>query len=104
MKNIPPKVRSFIHAVTVLLYVVGVAILISNGEKIFGGQDTIYIPIFMILLLVVSATVVGGLVLGRPILMYWDGNKKEALKFLVMTVGWLFLFLILILVLRIYFQ
>lgn len=101
MKNTSPQLKSFLHAGAVFLYVLGIAILLSKGENIFGAEDTLYIPIFMILLFVVSATTVGGLVLGRPILMYWDGKKKEALKFLSMTVGWLALFAIIIIFIQI---
>lgn len=45
----------------------------------------------MLLLLILSATVTGSLVLGRPILWYLDGKKKEAVSLFVATVGFLFL-------------
>ncbi len=57
-------------------------------------DDTVFAPILMLSLLVFSASVVGFLIFGRPILWYLDGNKKEAvslfgytlLSFFVITV------------------
>lgn len=56
--------------------------LLGNGTK-----ETVFIPIAMLLLFLVSATVTGSLVLGRPILWYLDGKKKEAVQLLMATVG-----------------
>lgn len=50
----------------------------------------------MLLLFVISATVTGFLILGKPITLYLDGAKKEAFRFLAMTVGWLAAFLVLV--------
>jgi len=41
------------------------------------------------MLFVVSATIVGTLVLGRPILLYLGGKRNEAPRFFGWTVGWL---------------
>lgn len=65
--------------------------------RLIGGnvEDTILIPMAMLLLFVVSASITGSLVLGRPILWYLDGKKKEAVSLLVTTIGFLFLLTIL---------
>jgi hypothetical protein len=47
------------------------------------------------MLFVFSALVTGGLVLGRPLLLYIDGQKKEGVKLLLFTGLGLFLFTIL---------
>lgn len=61
-----------------------------NGERLFGNGKNILIPIGMLLLFVFSATITGTLVLGRPVLLYIDGAKSEALKFFSYTLGWIF--------------
>ena len=78
-------------------YIALIAIFLSSGEKLFGAQDNeLLIPIFMLLLFVISATVTGYLVLGKPVMLYHAGDKKGAFSFLVATVGWLAAFLVLV--------
>ena len=82
-----------LNALGTVLYISLVASLFFYAPVIFGstGKDTVLIPIAMLSLFVLSASVTGMLVLGRPILWYLDGKKKEAVSLLVMTVAVLFL-------------
>ncbi|OIO07014.1 hypothetical protein COX68_03305 [Candidatus Falkowbacteria bacterium CG_4_10_14_0_2_um_filter_41_15] len=82
---------SLIHSIVASLYVAMVSLLMSNGEKLFGNNNSIFGGIAILLLLVISATIMGWLVLGRPLLMYLDGAKKEALKLFYLTITWLVL-------------
>lgn len=50
------------------------------------------------MLFVISATIMGFLVLGKPLMMYLDGFKKEALKLFYFTVAWLILIAFLVFV------
>ena len=68
-----------------------------NGQRIFGRAVSFLVPFAILLLFVISATIVGTLVLGRPALLYLDGKKTEALKFFGYTVGWLIVFTIVVL-------
>jgi hypothetical protein len=52
------------------------------------------------MLFVVSATIVGSLVVGRPILLFLDGKKNEALRFFGYTLGWLAAFTLVIFLCR----
>lgn len=99
MKNISNFLKSFLSAVGVVVYVLGIGLLLSNGERIFGtGEDTFIIPVFMLLLFVISALITGLLVLGRPIHLYLSGSKKEAFTLLFFTIGWLAFFLVLVVI------
>ena len=71
------------------------AFLMSNAKNLFGEipEPNTFIPIFMLLLFIISATVTGSLVLGKPILLYLDGSKKDALVLLFSTLIWLVVFL-----------
>lgn len=82
---------SLINSVLAALYVSAVAFLMSNGEKFFGNNNNVFGGIAILLLFVISATVMGSLILGRPVLMYLDGLKKEALKLFYLTTAWLVL-------------
>ncbi len=88
---------SLAAALGTAIYVSLVAWFMTNAEKGFlGNEKTIWIPIVMLLLFVISAAVTGGLVLGQPAMLYADGKKKEAVKQFALTLGWLLAILILV--------
>ena len=81
---------SLLNALGVLIYVSGVSFIIVNGQKFFGQMKGILGPMMFLLLFVLSAAIVGALVLGRPILLYLDGQKKQGIIMFGWTLGWLF--------------
>ena len=87
---------SFIHSVGVLIYITSVALLMTYGEQLFGKMNNVLGPIAFLLLFVLSALVVGALVLGKPIMFYLDGRKKEAIQLLLYTILWLFILTLLV--------
>lgn len=86
--------KSFLSSLGVAVYVALVALFMTNASKFFGQSDTALSGVAMLLLFSLSALVVGGLMAGRPILMYIDGQKKEAVQMLFANAGWLLLFFI----------
>lgn len=88
------------HAILVLLYTSGVAWILFNGQRIFGKVTTFWGPLALLMLFVVSATIVGSLVLGRPILLYLQGKKNDALKFFGYTVAWLVILTVIVFLTR----
>ncbi len=85
---------SFLSSLGVLIYVSGVAWFLSNGEKIFGKNQSMGIPVAFLLVFVLSAAITGSLVFGYPVWQYLDGKKKEALKALGWNLGFLAIFTI----------
>lgn len=79
---------SLIDSLATFIYILGVAWLMFNGEKIFGQAEhkSFLMPAALLLLFVLSATIVGALVLGRPLYLYFSGLKKEAVQMLIYTV------------------
>ncbi|MFA4937084.1 MAG: hypothetical protein WC575_02215 [Patescibacteria group bacterium] len=49
-------------------------------------MNTLLGPVAFLLLFVVSATIVGLLVLGKPVTLFLEGFKKEAVRLLFYTV------------------
>lgn len=97
--------RSLAHAAGTLAYIALIAWFFFNGEKWLGNKpDNFFMPMLMLLLLVVSATVTGLLVLGRPLQLYLDNHKKEAIIMLFSTLGWLFIFAVIVLLVLIKFN
>ncbi len=93
MKN-KSILRSLGHAILVFVYVSGVAGIMTHLEKPGVPDKSIWIPIMMLLLFVLSAAVVGVLILGRPILLYLEGAKRAAFKFFGYTLGWILVIII----------
>ncbi|MFA6307190.1 MAG: hypothetical protein WC639_05290 [Patescibacteria group bacterium] len=95
VKNSKLIMLSALNSLGVLAYVSLVVAFMSNAEKFFGKEDNAMTGVVMLLLLVLSATITGSLVLGKPILLYLDGQKKEAVKMLFSTIASLFVLLLL---------
>lgn len=68
------------------LYVVAVGtFMYLGGEAKIGRSNSFFIPIAFLLLLVTSASITGYLIFGKPVQLYIDGKKKEALSLLKNT-------------------
>lgn len=94
MKKSDYFLRGLISAAGVFVYVFIIAWLGFNNQIIFGKQASFLIPLFVLLLFVISASITGLLVLGKPIHLYLSGLKKEAFTLLFTTLAWLIFFLI----------
>ena len=97
MKNVKLIQESFLSSFFVLVYIFGVSLFIMHGEKLFGQVKNFWGPVLFLLLFVFSALITGLLVLGRPIWLYLEKEKKEAVRLLFYTVGWLFIMMIIVL-------
>lgn len=80
-------------------YTALVTVVLYNGNDWFGGANNFLMPLALLMLFVISATIVGLLILGRPIVLYLNKFKKEAIKLLLYTVGFLFIFTIIVFIL-----
>ncbi len=94
--------QSLSYAAGAALYVAVVATVMQNAQKLFGGEgggkDSVLAPISILLLLVVSAATMGMLVFGKPIMLYIDGKKREAVAMAVGTICALAAFTVLLFV------
>ena len=79
--------RAFIDSVGTAAYIILVVSFIFSLQIFASKQDNIIIPIAMLLLFVFSAALTGSLVFGKPIMMYLDGKKKEAVSLVAYTLG-----------------
>ena len=88
--------RSFVNSLLTALYITGVALFMFNTQKVFGAiEDNFRMPLAVLLLFVLSASVVSALILGKPILLYLEDKKVEGVKMFVYSIGWLFVFAVL---------
>ena len=98
MKKSDYFIKSLIYAAGVFIYVSAIAWLGFNSQMIFGQSTNFLTPLFVLLLFVISASITGLLVFGKPIHLYLNGLRKEAFTFLFITLGWLVFFLIVIVI------
>lgn len=101
MKNSIIKM-SLVNALGVTLYVASVTLVMRNAEKVFGKMDSYVGQLSFLMLFVLSAAVVGYLILGKPIMLYLDNAKKEAIQVLTYTIGILFLATIIALAIQVW--
>ncbi len=74
--------QAALNASGTALYIAGVGTFLQNAGKVFGENtpDTWLTPIAMISLFVFSAALTAYLMLGKPVLWYLDGRKKDAVS------------------------
>ena len=87
-----PIVESLFLALVEIVYVFLIALIMKNGNQLFGNVDTLLSVAVFLLLFVLSAAISGVLIFGKPILLYLDKKKKEALQMLGYIIGWLLAF------------
>ena len=78
-----------LNAVGTTLYVAAVASFLFYAPH-FDRVPNVLIPIGMLLLFVCSAAITGMFVVGKPVMWYLDGKKKDATALLFSTVAFLF--------------
>lgn len=83
------------HSLGVLAYVSLVVTFMNNAQKIFGNDNPPLTGVVALLVFILSALITGSLVLGKPIMLYLDGKKTEAVKLLFYTGVSLFILLLL---------
>src|SRR4051794_36507884 len=93
--------QSLLSALGVVAYTAVIATTLNALQNHINQDTPVLAPILFLTLFVTSAAIVGALVLGRPIMMYLDGLKKEAVKMFSYTVGWLALAAIILVLLNI---
>jgi hypothetical protein len=77
--------RAFIDSIGTFAYIILVVSFIFSLQIFDSKKDIIIIPIAMLLLFVCSAAITGFLVFGKPIMLYIDGKKREAVSLLSYT-------------------
>jgi hypothetical protein len=75
------------NAAIALGYISIVAIFFFNIEYIMGNRETLFIPIAMLSLLVLSVLVMATTFFLQPLQMFWNGQQREAVSFLMRTIG-----------------
>lgn len=78
----------FYNASFAIAYIIGIVTLASFAPTLFGSQkDNILMPMGMLALLVLSVAVMAYLFFYQPVIMLLDGERTNAVKLFLQTVG-----------------
>lgn len=80
--------KTFRNITIASVYVLLISQLMQNGEKWFGASEAVA-AFAILLLLSLSATVMGGLVFGQSIISFLENKKKESIQAAFYSVSWL---------------
>ena len=76
----------YINALTAGGYIIFIVLLITYGPTFVREKpDTIFAPMAMLSLLVMSAAFMGYIFFLQPVLMYLEGQKREAVELFTKT-------------------
>lgn len=82
-----------------VIYILTVVLIMENGNKLFGNNSNNIIgALFMLILFSLSAAVVGGLVFGKSIMLFFEKKMSEGLKSAIYSICWLGIYLIITLI------
>ena len=81
--------KTFRNTALAAIYIFLVSQLMLHGDKVFGDVNNDVGPLVILLLFSLSAAVVGGLVFGESVLLFFDNKKRESILAAIYSVGWL---------------
>ncbi len=80
---------ALINSLSAAVYVIIVGSFLYYGPSRFGPINSVIVPIALLLLLVLSAALLGLIIFAKPVMMYLNDSKKEALQLVSYTVAFL---------------
>ena len=83
---------AFLNAAGTFIYTTVVISILFNAERWFTPVDSFLNPVLVLTLFMISATITGSLVLGRPIYLVAKGKIREGILLLALTLMCLAIF------------
>lgn len=96
-------ISSFLSSFGVFVYVFLLVLGARYGERIVNYMPDVLGMMLFLLLFVLSAGVTGSLILGKPVMLYLDQKRKEALYVLGAHLLWLLIFVCIIILIAYFF-
>lgn len=94
---------AFMNSFFTAVYIIAISFFMNYIGSYIEKSNDVFGMISILMFFVISAAITGSLVLGRPILWYFSGKKKEGVYLIVFTLGILIIIAILIFLLIISF-
>ena len=77
----------FLNAVAATAYITAIASALYYGPKTLAPVDSVFVPIVLLSLFVLSAAIMGYLFLYQPAQLFLENRQKEATKLFLVTVA-----------------
>ena len=91
--------QSLSFSALAVVYIALVTTIMSHVGKLVGDQGKTFLgPIIFLLLVVTSVATMGLLIFGKPIMLYMDEKKREAVLMVISTICCLAFFIALLIV------
>ena len=88
---------AFYQAFGFITYAGLVSLILWNANKLFGNVTNFWGPLLFLTLFVFSALISALIVLGYPFILFWEKkDTMNALKLVIKTAEWLFVFLLVV--------
>lgn len=82
--------KTFRNTIIAAIYIFLVSQIMQNGDKLFGKmENSIFAPFVFLLLFSLSAAIVGGLVFGQSVILFFDNKKSESIKAAIYSICWM---------------
>jgi len=78
--------KPFLHALSAFLYIVCLILIASNFEHALP-DESLFAPMIMLSLLVLSVALMSFIFFYEPVTLYIENKKKESVAFFVKTLG-----------------
>lgn len=83
--------NSVFSSLGVVAYITLIAFILNNGSRLFGQLNGWTGPIAMLLMIVVSAAIVGTILFARPFMMFFNNQKRESVWMVMGSISCLIL-------------
>lgn len=86
-----PALIALVESLGLTAYVAVFALLVRGAQSWLrpGAIHPVTATILFLLVFVVSALICGSIVLGYPLLLFFEGKKKLAVEIVILTIAWL---------------
>lgn len=89
MMNKTIEQRTFRNATLTVAYIFLISQIMIRGNEWFGSENEFLASFVVLMLFSLSAAVVGGLIFGESVFLFFDNKKKESVKAAIYSIGWL---------------
>jgi hypothetical protein len=81
--------KTFRNTILAAIYIFVVSQIMVHGESWFGNVNEALGAFVVLMLFSLSAAVVGSLVFGESVMLFFENKRAESIKAAIYSVGWL---------------
>ena len=79
--------KPFWYALAAALYIIAIVLILNSFNSLMLPEKTVFIPMMMLSLFVLSAAIMGFLFVSEPLRLFLEHRHQEALAFFTKVIG-----------------